>query len=192
MGNRTSEITPDLQEFIDSQPIYFVASAPLESEGHVNLSPKGLDTLRVLSPTRIAYLDLTGSGNETAAHVAQNARLTVMFCAFTGRPRIVRLYCRARVVVRGDEEWEFLAGRFRSFPGVRQFFIGDVEIVQSSCGFGVPRMEMVGERDGLTKWAEAKSAGELVAYRATKNRTSLDGLGTPRTDRGSAQSDAAD
>src|SRR5262245_66024438 len=110
MGKRFAEITPELRGFIEAQPVFFVGSAPLSATGHVNVSPKGLDTFRVLGPRQLAYLDLTGSGNETAAHVMENERLTVMFCAFSGRPLIVRLYCRARVVVRGGEEWPDLIG----------------------------------------------------------------------------------
>src|SRR5262245_194255 len=112
MGKRFSEITPELQHFIEKQPMFFVASAPLSAGGHVNISPKGLDTFLMLGPQRIGYLDITGSGNETAAHVMENERLTIMFCAFSGPPQIVRLYCRARVVVRVNKEWPDLIKQF--------------------------------------------------------------------------------
>jgi Pyridoxamine 5'-phosphate oxidase len=105
MGQRFDEITPELQRFIEVQSIFFVATAALSSDGHVNLSPKGLDSLRVFGPRQVAYLDLTGSGNETSAHITQNGRLTIMLCAFTGKPRILRLYCRSRVVTRSSGEW---------------------------------------------------------------------------------------
>jgi hypothetical protein len=182
MGKRVSEITPELQRFIETQPMFFVASAPLSANGHVNISPKGLDTFLVLGPQRIAYLDLTGSGNETAAHVMENERLTAMFCAFSGPPRIARLYCRARVVVRGSEEWPDLIKQFPSHPGVRQIIVGDIEFVQTSCGYGVPEMTFVSERETLTRWAEAKGDDGLVEYRRIHNRASLDALDTPATD----------
>jgi hypothetical protein len=182
MGKRCSEITPEFQQFIEEQPIFFVASAPLLASGHVNLSPKGLDTFLVFGPQRIAYLDLTGSGNETAAHVMENERLTIMFCAFSGPPRIVRLYCRARVVVRGSREWPDLIKQFPSYPGVRQIIVGDIEFVQTSCGFAVPEMRFVSERETLTRWADAKGEEGLVEYRRTRNRASIDSLDTPATD----------
>jgi hypothetical protein len=162
--------------------MFFIASAPLSANGHVNISPKGLDTFLVLEPRRIAYLDLTGSGNETAAHVMENERLTIMFCAFSGPPQIVRLYCRARVVVRGNEEWPELIKRFPSYPGARQVVVGEIEFAQTSCGFGVPEMKFVSERETLTKWAEAKGDEGLVEYRRRQNRVSLDALATPATD----------
>jgi Pyridoxamine 5'-phosphate oxidase len=182
MGKRVSVITPELQNFIGEQSVFFVASAPLSANGHVNVSPKGLDTFRVLGPRQVAYLDLTGSGNETAGHVAENERLTIMFCAFSGRPQIVRLYCRARVVVRGGAEWPSLIKQFPSHPGRRQVIVGDVEFVQTSCGYGVPEMKFVSRRETLTRWAEAKGDEGLVEYRRIHNRSSLDALKTPVTD----------
>lgn len=182
MGKQLDEITPELRSFIEEQPIFFVSSAPLAAGGHVNLSPKGLDTFRVLGPTRVAYLDLTGSGNETAAHVAENGRLTIMFCAFAGSPRIVRLYCRGRVVSRGAEDWDEMAGCFPELAGVRQVVVGEVELVQTSCGYGVPEMALVAPRDTLTRWAESKGEAAMAEYRRTRNRTSLDGLEAPGLD----------
>jgi Pyridoxamine 5'-phosphate oxidase len=182
MGKRISEITPELQSFIEEQSVFFVASAPLSANGHVNVSPKGLDTFRVLGPGRVAYLDLTGSGNETAAHVTENERLTIMFCAFSGRPQIVRLYCRARVVVRGSQEWPGLIEQFPNHPGRRQVIVGDVEFVQKSCGYAVPEMKFVSQRETLTRWAEAQGDEGLVEYRRLRNRASLDALETPVTD----------
>jgi hypothetical protein len=182
MGKRFSEITPELQSFIKEQSLFFVGSAPLSANGHVNVSPKGLDTFRVLGPRRVAYLDLTGSGNETAAHVMENERLTIMFCAFSGPPKIVRLYCRAKVVVRGSQEWPSLIEQFPGQTGLRQVIVGDVEFVQTSCGYAVPEMNFVSQRKTLTRWAEVKGDEGLVEYRRTHNRASLDALETPVTD----------
>lgn len=179
MGKVLTELTPDLTDFVRAQPVFFVATAPLAAEGHVNLSPKGLDTFRVLAPTRVAYLDLTGSGNETAAHVAENGRIALMFCAFSGAPRIVRLHGRGDVVAPGDARWADLVARFPALPGARQIVVVEVERVSTSCGFGVPEMELVGERPTLVRWAEAKGPDGLAAYRAEKNARSIDGLPAP-------------
>lgn len=178
MGKVVECITPELQAFIEAQPLFFVASAPLSGEGHVNLSPKGLDCLRVLSPTRVAYLDLTGSGNETAAHVRENGRITFMFCAFAGAPRILRLYGAGRVLLPGTPQWAELGGRFPPLPGARQLVVAEISRVQTSCGFGVPLMDYVRQRDTLLRWAEAKG-GELPGYRRQKNARSIDGLPAP-------------
>jgi len=182
MGKRLDEITPELRHFIEQQPVYFVGTAPLACAGHVNVSPKGLDTFRVLSPRKIAYLDLTGSGNETAAHVTENGRLTVMFCAFSGRPQIVRVYCRGSAVTRGSREWTTVLAQFPQQAGVRQVIVGEVEFVQTSCGYAVPEMALVGERDTLRRWTEAKGEEELVTYRRAHNSASIDGLTAPATD----------
>jgi len=182
MGKRLEEITGDVRRFIERQHVFFVGTAPLTPDGHVNVSPKGLDTFRVLGPARVAYLDLTGSGNETAAHVAENRRLTLMFCAFTGPPRIVRLYCAGRVVTRESPEWDGLLALFPDHVGVRQIILGEVEFLNSSCGYAVPEMEFVSERETLTRWSERKGEGGLLDYRQAKNRRSLDGLEAPPTD----------
>ena len=179
MGAVHESISPELRSFIEAQRVFFVATAPLEAGGHVNLSPKGMDTFRVLSPTRVAYLDLTGSGNETAAHLAQNGRLTFMFCAFEGKPVILRLYGRGRAVTPASAEWGELSPRFPALPGARQVVVADVTRVQTSCGFGVPRMTFDAERDALVRWAESKGEDGLRRYREQKNRTSIDGLPTP-------------
>lgn len=178
MGKVISEITPDLRGFIESQPLFFVATAPLTPDGHVNVSPKGLDTFAVVSPTRVAYLDLTGSGNETAAHLLENGRITFMFCSYSGPPRILRLYGRGRTVLPADDGWAELRSRFRDFPGVRQVIIADIERVQTSCGFGVPLMEYVGPRDTLVRWAAAKGDDGLADYQRARNAESIDGLRT--------------
>src|SRR5262245_60564542 len=183
MGKRFQEITPDLQRAIERTPLFFVATAPLATDGHVNLSPKGYDTLRVLDPKRIAYLDLTGSGNETAAHVCENARLTLMVCAFDGPPQIMRIYCRGRVVSRSSSEWTNIAPHFPELVGARQIIVGDVEFVQTSCGFAVPEMAVVQERNALFRWAGSKGENGLVQYRLANNVLSIDGLHAPPTDK---------
>lgn len=182
MAKTYKSISPDHQAFIERQPMYFVASAPLLATGHVNLSPKGLDTFRVLDPNTVMYLDLTGSGNETAAHVTENGRLTLMFCAFDGSPKILRMYCRGRIVTRPSSEWANAVAQFPALPGIRQIIVGRVESVQTSCGFGVPLLSLAAQRDQLPRWAEAKGDVELVDYRRSKNAVSIDGLLTPATD----------
>ena len=169
-------ITPELAEFITAQPVFFVASAPLAAEGHVNVSPKGLDCLRLLGNDRAAYLDLTGSGNETSAHVAENGRITLMFCAFTGSPSILRLYGRGSVALPGDAAWQELRPHFPDHAGARQIVVVDVERVQTSCGFAVPLMEFVEQRDTLLRWAENRGEEKLHEYRLEKNQHSIDGL----------------
>jgi len=182
MGKIYQVIGPDHRTFIEQQPLFFVGSAPLLPTGHINLSPKGLDALRVIDERTVTYLDLTGSGNETAAHITENGRLTLMFCAFAGNPKILRLYCRGRVVTRLSNDWAEAVGRFPAQPGIRQVVLADVESVQTSCGFGVPLMTFDEQRDQLTRWAEAKSDVQLVEYRRTRNAVTLDGMPTPPTD----------
>lgn len=182
MGKIFEAISDEYRAFIEQQPMFFVASAPLSGLGHVNLSPKGLDTFRIIDPGTVTYLDLTGSGNETAAHLTENGRLTLMFCAFDGNPKILRLYCRGRVVTRGMHEWDESVGRFPGHVGIRQVVIASVQSGQTSCGFGVPLLSLVAQRDQLPRWAESKGEDGLVAYRRNKNTISLDGLLTPSTD----------
>jgi hypothetical protein len=172
------EITGALQDFIRKQHFFFVASAPLSSEGHVNMSPKGLESLCVLSPYRVAYLDLVGSGNETAAHLHENGRITLMFCAFDGPPNILRLYGRGYTVLPGHPEWDMLIQHFalKDSPAVRQIIVADITRVQTSCGFGVPLFEYNGQRDQLGKWAKKKGRDGVQAYSQKHNRTSIDGL----------------
>ena len=182
MANEFDEISPDLKRAITEAPVYFVATAPLASDGHVNLSAKGFDTLRVLGPRTIAYLDLTGSGNETAAHIMENGRLTLMLCSFSGRPQIIRIYCRGRVVSRQSPEWIEWSAHFPVLSGTRQIVVGDVDFVQTSCGYAVPEMNLVGERDTLLRWADAKGEEALKHYRRDKNTRSIDGIPAPETD----------
>ena len=183
MGKLYAELDDDLRAFIARQHVFFVATAPLSADGHVNLSPKGRDTLRVLGPRTVAYLDLTGSGVETVAHLRENGRLTVMFCAFEGRPRILRLYGRGRAVQPGDPEWPAVAAGFPEFAGVRSVVVLDVERIADSCGYGVPRFEFAGDRPQLAEWADKKGAEGIRRYQSEKNRTSIDGLpGLPSAD----------
>jgi hypothetical protein len=170
-------LTPAHLAFIAEQKIYFVASAP--HTGRVNLSPKGMDTFRVLSPTRVGYLDGTGSGNETAAHLLENGRVTVMMCSFTAAPLIFRIYGRGRAVHPRDADWTQLRPLFGPpLPGERQLIVIEVESVQTSCGFAVPFFDYVGERDTLIDYAEKRGPDGMAAYRAEKNQRSIDGLPT--------------
>ncbi|WP_370324117.1 pyridoxamine 5'-phosphate oxidase family protein [Euzebya sp.] len=173
MGKRYDQITPAFERFIADQHIFFVATAA--PEGRVNTSPKGMDTLRVLGPNRIAWLQVTGSGNETAAHLAVAPRITLMWCAFEGHPRILRAYGTGRVLHRHDEGWDDLIGHFDERPGTRQIVDCAIDLVQTSCGMAVPYFDHVGDRDDLDRWAEAKGADGLAAYWQQKNTTSLDG-----------------
>ena len=176
MGKTFPELDDDLRAFIARQHVFFVATAPLAADGHVNLSPKGLVTFRVLGPATVAYLDLTGSGVETVAHLRENGRLTVMFCAFEGRPRILRLYGRGRCVEPGDADWATVSAGFPDLAGVRSVVVMEVERIADSCGYAVPLYAFVGEREQLCAWADKKGDEELRRYRAQKNRTSIDGL----------------
>jgi hypothetical protein len=179
MAKMYNSISDNLRLFIERQHIFFVASAPLAADGHVNLSPKGMDSLRVLSEQQVAYLDLTGSGNETSAHTLENGRITLMFCAFEGPPQIMRLYGSGRAVLPGSADWALLSPKFTMYPGARQIILVDVQRVHTSCGYAVPLFDFVGQRDTLVRWAEAKGDDGLETYRQEKNRTSIDCLPTP-------------
>lgn len=179
MAKLYPNITDELQQFIAQQQLFFVATAPLSLEGHVNLSPKGLDSFRILSPNRVAYLDFTGSGNETSAHLQENGRITFMFCAFQGKPWILRLYGQGVTVLPNSPEWAAIAPAFSHLPGVRQIIMADIDRVQTSCGTGVPLYNYVGQRDDMVKWAANKGEAGVQAYHQQKNRSSIDGLLTP-------------
>jgi hypothetical protein len=179
MAKFYDSISDTLREFIEAQHMFFVASAPLSAEGHVNVSPKGMDSLRVLSPNRVAYIDLIGSGSETSAHLHENGRITFMWCAFTGKPDIVRLYGHGRAVLPSDPEWAELSPLFPDYINARQIITADIHMVQTSCGYAVPLMDFVADRDTLTCWAEAKGEEALVDYVCEKNSESIDGLPTP-------------
>jgi hypothetical protein len=188
MGKLYPELDQRLRKFIAAQPIFFVATAPCLTAdgdgGHVNVSPKGYrDTFAVLGPHQVAYLDLTGSGAETIAHLRQNGQITIMFCAFDIAPKILRLYGTGRAVLPHDEHWDALAGNFGGHPGVgtahggeRAIIVVDVHRIADSCGYSVPVMELKEERDLLLDWADRKSPEGLTAYRAEKNEVSIDGL----------------
>lgn len=178
MAQTHPTITPDLHALIMAQPLFFVATAPLAADGHINISPKGLDCFQILGPLQVAYLDLTGSGNETSAHIAENGRITFMFCTFTGAPKIVRLYGHADAILPHDAAWPELRPLFPAHPGARQIIRAEINRVQTSCGFGVPLMEYVGQRDTLPRWAEAKGDAGLAVYRQQKNLRSIDDLPT--------------
>ena len=177
MAKTFDGIDDPLAAWIAEQPMFLVATAPLAADGHVNVSPKGLaGTFVVLAPRSIAWLDLTGSGIETVAHLRENGRIVVMFCAFSGPPRIVRLHGRGAVLVPGDDGFEMLADRFPPLPGVRSIITVDVDRVSDSCGFGVPLMSLDGERADLPKWAQRKGPEGIAEYHRTRNAASIDGL----------------
>jgi hypothetical protein len=176
MGRRFDQLEDRHIAFIGEQKMFFVATAA--PAGRINLSPKGMDSFRVLGPSRAVWLNVTGSGNETAAHLIEDPRMTVMFCAFQGPPVILRLYGQARAVHRRDADWDELFALFEPLPGSRQIFDLSIEIVQTSCGFGVPLYAYEGERGQMEAWAIAQGEEGLKAYWAQKNATSIDGLPT--------------
>lgn len=179
MGKEHEYITGDHRSFIEGQKMFFVCTSPLSGEGHINLSPKGFDCFRVLSPIRVGYLDIVGSGNETSAHLLENGRITFMFCAFDGPPKILRLYGKGKTVLPDDDEWDELSKEFTILPATRQIIIADIFKVKSSCGFGIPLYEYTGDRDHAFKWAEKKGEDGLEEYKKEKNRVSIDGLPAP-------------
>jgi hypothetical protein len=178
MSKFSDSILDPHREFIAKQKMFFVSSAPLSSDGHINLSPKGKDCFRILSDTCVAYMDVIGSGNETSAHLLENGRITFMFCAFEGPPNILRLYGRGKTVLPGGTDWDALAKHFHLELSTRQIIVADIHKVQTSCGFSVPLYEYRGEREHAEKWALNKGADGLEAYKGEKNRLSLDGLPT--------------
>lgn len=176
MGKQFPEITDRFSTFIAAQSMYFVATAA--SDGRVNLSPKGLDSLRVLGPNRVAWLNLTGSGNETSAHLLDNPRMTLMFCSFDREPLILRLYGTAREVQPNDPDWDELYREFPPHVSARQIYDMTVDLVQTSCGFGVPLMSVESERVLLDTWAEKKGPEGVAEYWQQKNLSSIDGMPT--------------
>ena len=176
MGDRFEQLTDKHVDFIARQHLFFVATAG--AEGYVNVSPKGMDTFRVVSQAKVAWLNLTGSGNETAAHVLENGRMTVMFCSFDKQPMILRLYGDATVIHPRDARWQELTSLFADHLGSRQVFELDVQLVQSSCGYAVPYYEMKGERPTLRKWTENKGRDGVEHYWEERNRHSLNGRST--------------
>ena len=176
MAKQFQQIEDDHRAFIEAQHIFFVASAA--PDGRVNLSPKGMDSLRVAGPRRILWRNHTGSGNETAGHLLQSNRITLMWCGFEKRPLILRAYGTARTLHPRDADWSALSAGFADAPGVRQIFDVSVDLVQTSCGYAVPYFDYAGERDTLMRWAETKDAEGLAAYWDEKNRTTIDGAPT--------------
>lgn len=176
MGQHLPGINDHLRTFIEAQHLFFVGTAA--PEGRVNVSPKGMDSLRILGPNRVAWLNVTGSGNETAAHLLRSDRMTLMFCALSGPPLILRLYGQAHAIHAGEPAWAEWTALFPPLPGARQVFVLDIDLVQTSCGMAVPLMDFVADRGALSRWAQAQSPGELQAYQQRKNQRSIDGFPT--------------
>jgi hypothetical protein len=176
VGKTYDEITPELADWVRQQRIFFVATAPLSASGLVNCSPKGMDTFRILGPREVAYLDLTGSGVESVAHVQENGRIVLMFCAFTGPPNIVRLHGNGEVLVPGTSDFQKLQANFPEYPGARAIVRVRLTRIGDSCGYALPRFEYKGERDALLNWCQSKGPDGLAQYRRQKNAHSLDGL----------------
>lgn len=176
MGTVYDGVDEALASWIAAQPMFFVATAPLDPAGHLNVSPRGHDTFSVLDRHRVAWVDYTGSGVETLAHLRENGRICVMFCSYDKRPRIVRLHGRGSVALPGTPTYEEVVGQHPPHPSTRAVVVVDVQRVSDSCGFGVPVMELVGERNLLLLNAEKRAPQGLAAYRAEKNAVSLDGL----------------
>lgn len=176
MAKFYSQLTEELQTFIAAQKIFFTATAP--TTGRINLSPKGIDTFRCLDTTTVAYLDLTGSGNETAAHLQENERITIMFCSFDEQPLILRLYGMGKTIKPREKQWQELSSIFPCLPGERQIVMIDIESIQTSCGYGVPLYEFKQERQTLINWAKHKGKDGIEQYWQEKNQQSIDGLPT--------------
>ena len=169
-------IDAKLAEWIGQQHLFFVASAPLARTGHINCSPKGGDSFRVLDPVTVAYQDLTGSGAETIAHLRENGRVVIMFCAFDGAPRIVRLHGQGEALTPGHADYASLVAHFPPHLGTRAFIRITVNRIADSCGYAVPLYEYRAERDILDKWTESKGPDKIKEYQRAKNAHSLDGL----------------
>ena len=176
MGKQFSQLSSGLIAFIHNQKIFFVGTAL--AEGRVNVSPKGMDSLRVISPNRVIWLNVTGSGNETATHVSRNQRMTIMFASFDGPPLILRLYGSAKVINTKDPEWDTLCKLLPPQPGARQIFDLEIDLIQTSCGMAIPYMAYQGERQQLNDWVSKKTPKELEEYWITKNSISIDGIPT--------------
>jgi hypothetical protein len=176
MGKLYEEIDADLQAFIEAQRMFFVATAPIDAIGHVNLSPKGLDTFRVLTPRIVAYLDYVGSGAETIAHLKENGRIVIMFCAFQGPPKIIRVHGRGEILQPQDLEYQRLRPLFPAVPSGRAIITVSIQRISDSCGFGVPLYEYERQRSQLADWADRKGQDGLLAYQAERNACSIDGL----------------
>ena len=176
MAQRYPDISDKLKLFIEEQKIFFVGTATADSR--VNISPKGMDSLRVINKNRVLWLNVTGSGNESAAHIEEHNRITLMFAGFDGTPMILRLYGQARAVHKNDPQWPALLALFNPLPGSRQIFDLTVDLVQTSCGTAVPFFDYAGEREQLTEWANKKGEAGIKKYWQEKNQLSLDGKPT--------------
>jgi hypothetical protein len=176
MAKFYSDLDASLQNFIKEQKIFFTATAP--QKGRINLSPKGIDTFRCIDNKTVAYLDLTGSGNETSAHLNEDSRMTIMFCSFSDNPLILRLYGQGKVIRPRDKEWQTFYSLFKPLPGERQIIVLEVDSAQTSCGFGVPVYEFKEERKTLIEWANKKGEQGIYEYWEAKNLKSIDGLPT--------------
>jgi hypothetical protein len=176
MGKLYDEVTPELCEWIAKQRLFFVATAPLAADGHINCSPKGIDSFRVINSRSVGFLDLTGSGAETIAHLRENGRITIMFCAFEGPPLILRLYGTGRFVTPSSPDWEAHQALFPHHEGVRSIVLVDLTRIGDSCGFGVPKYEYQEERTVFESWARKKGQAGVQAYQQQKNLRSIDGL----------------
>lgn len=176
MGKIHGEIDDTLAKIIQDQHVFFVATAPLARDGNINLSPKGLDSFRILSPTTVAYLDVVGSGVETIAHLKENRRIVIMVCTFEGPPNIIRLHGRGHVVEPQSPEFLSLAAHFPRYESTRAIIVVELTRVSDSCGFGVPLLKFEGARDHHFSWAQKKGSEGLKAYKQEKNRRSIDGL----------------
>lgn len=176
MGRAFDRLPDELREFVERQHVFFVATAPLAGDGHVNVSPKGYDTLRILDDQTVCYLDISGSGAETIAHVRENERITIMCCAFEGKPNVVRLYGRGEVLFPDDERFGEHLALFPPKSGVRSVILVRLDRVSSTCGFAVPFMDFVGDREKLEEVFAARGPEALPDYWASKNAVSVDGL----------------
>ena len=176
MGKEYTEINPKLQAWIEQQHMFFVSTAPLAADGLLNCSPKGLDSLRVLDPHRMAYLDIGGSGIETVAHLKENGRIVIMMCAFTGPPKIYRFYGEGSVIEPQDEGFDDMLGKLPSLPAARNIIVIEVERIIDSCGYGVPLYDFQRDRDSMENYYGSKTEQEVSAYRRERNSSSLDGL----------------
>jgi hypothetical protein len=176
MGSIYEVLSPELQDWLKEQKVFFVSTAPMAREGHINCSPKGGDSLRVLGEREVAYLDLTGSGVETIAHLQENGRILLMFCSFAGAPKILRLHGRGEVIYPDHSRFSALIGLFPEHPAARSIIHVTLTRISDSCGWGVPRMDFSGNRDALDKWSEKQGLQGLRDYRSKKNAASIDGL----------------
>jgi hypothetical protein len=176
LGKLRSQIDENLAKVIREQHVFFVATAPLDPRGNLNLSPKGLDSFRILDPRTVAYLDFIGSGVETVAHLKENGRIVLMFCEFQGSPNVVRLHGMGRAVEPPAPEFAVLAQKFPAYENKRAIIVVDVTRISDSCGFGVPLMKYEADRTQLWAWAEKKGPEGLKLYKQEKNRRSIDGL----------------